>query len=65
MLRLVDDSSETVMTGRVATIMRWLAANVERVTLPQKIQITFDCAGASVSAEVKERERVKDPKRSQ
>jgi hypothetical protein len=44
--------------------MRWLVANAERVTRPQKIQLTFDCAGSSVSAEVKERERV-EPGHSQ
>jgi len=64
MLRLVDDSTEVTVTGRVAMIMRWLVANAERVTRPQKIQLTFDCAGSSVSAEVKERERV-EPGHSQ
>jgi len=47
--------------GRVAKIVRWLIDNQERVSRPERVQLTFDCAGRSVEAELKEREKVGDP----
>ena len=54
------DGKRIEIDGRVATLVRWLVARRGKVTAPDKIQIAFNCAGSSVSAEVKERERV-DP----
>jgi hypothetical protein len=59
-VEVVDGNRTYMFRGRLAAMVRWLAANAKRVSEPQKIQLAFDCAGSSVSAELKEREQV-DP----
>jgi len=55
----VRDGRQTYeLKGRVETMVRWLARNEARITGPAKLQVTFDCAGKTVSAEVKRRERI-------
>ena len=46
--------------GRVERLVRWLEANAERISRPEKVQVTFDCAGSTVHATVKVSESV-DP----
>jgi len=46
------------LEGRLAMMVTWLVRRAERVTAPDNIQVTFNCAGSRVSAEVKERESV-------
>jgi hypothetical protein len=46
--------------GRTGRIVRWLAENVQRVEGPEKVQLTFDCAGRAVSVELKERQRIEE-----
>jgi len=38
----------------------WVLTQAERLVALDRVQVTFDCAGSTVSAEVRERERV-DP----
>lgn len=45
--------------SRVALMVRWLATQAARLSA-SKLSVTFDCAGSSVSAELRERERL-DP----
>jgi len=59
-VQVLDGDRRYELRGRVAGIVRWLAENEGRLTQPGKVQLVFDCAGSSVSAEVRERERV-DP----
>lgn len=40
---------------RLVKIQRWLTSNAERIARPEKVQLTFDCAGGKVVVEVKER----------
>lgn len=58
MVLVQDGQQRYQLTGRVAAMVRWLAARAERLMVPEKIAVTFDCAGSRVSAEVKEREKV-------
>lgn len=44
--------------SRADTIVRWLLENEDEVSRPQKVQITFDCAGRTVAVEVKKRSRI-------
>jgi len=57
-IQMQDGSRDIEVTGRVAVLVRWLAANVGRVTRPDRVQVTFDCAGSTVHATVKESEPV-------
>jgi hypothetical protein len=59
-MNLVIDGKRIEVGERVFTMVRWLILRRERVAAPEKVRIAFDCAGSTVSAEVKERERV-DP----
>jgi hypothetical protein len=59
-MNLVIDGKRIEVDKRVATMVRWLLMRRERVAAPERVRIAFDCAGSTVSAEVKERERV-DP----
>ena len=43
--------------GRLETIIAWLLENQHRLS-SDRLQIVFDCAGRSVSVEIKERYRV-------
>ena len=54
----VDIQIKAKPQGRTASIIHWLVTNVERVERPEKVQLTFDCAGRAVIAELKEREKV-------
>jgi hypothetical protein len=54
----LDIKIETRPWSRTSNIIAWLMANVERIEKPNKVQVTFDCAGRSVVAELKEREKV-------
>jgi hypothetical protein len=42
---------------RVVSMMCWIINRMDRVCKPERLRITFDCAGPSVSAEILERER--------
>jgi len=56
---LVQDGLERVeLDGRLAVLVRWLVKNPQRIQSPQNVQITFNCAAAKVSVEIKEREPV-------
>jgi len=57
-LSVLDGDREYCVRGRIALIVRWLVARAERLMIPDRLAVTFDCAGSSVSAEVKEREAV-------
>ena len=57
-MQVRDGSREYEVNGRVETMVRWLVKNEGRVNRPSKVQVTFDCAGKQVSAEVKRRERI-------
>jgi len=57
-VQVQDGRRKYELTGRVETMVRWLARNEARITGASKLQVTFDCAGKTVSAEVRERERV-------
>lgn len=57
-IQMQDGSRDVELNGRVAVMVRWLAANAQRITRPDKVQVVFDCAGTTVSAAVTERERV-------
>ena len=57
-MQVLDGDRRYELRGRVAGIVRWLAENEGRLTQPRRVQVTFDCAGSSVSAEVKQREQV-------
>ncbi len=41
--------------GRIAKIIRWLVENRDNIENQAKMTITFDCAGESVTPEVKVR----------
>ncbi len=41
--------------ARLVKIAQWLQGNAERIARPEKVQLTFDCAGSKVIVEVKER----------
>lgn len=55
-----NDGRRYELRGRVAQMVHWLSTRADRLMESPKISITFDCAGQTVSAEIKERERV-DP----
>jgi len=55
---VLDGEQRIELSSRVAAMVRWLAEQTERVSVPDKIAVTFDCAGSKVSAEVREREPV-------
>ena len=46
------------LSARTLAIVRWLIANEALVTEPTKVQVSFDCAGAAMSVEIKRREKV-------
>jgi len=46
------------LSARTLAIVRWLIANEALVTEPAKVQVTFDCAGGTMSVEIKRREKV-------
>ncbi len=48
------------VSDRVMAMIQWLLLRHDRVTQAERLQLTFDCAGGRVSAEVKERETL-DP----
>lgn len=52
-----DDLSVNV-SERVIKMIRWLLLRHDRIAVSDRLQITFDCAGSTVSAEVRERELV-------
>ncbi len=41
--------------GRVARLIGFLAEQAERINGPEKLQVTFNCAGNSFNVELKER----------
>ena len=57
-MQVQDGRRSYELRGRVEALVRWVVQNEERITRPTKVQVTFDCAGKTVSAEVRERERV-------
>jgi len=57
-MHVQDGRQAYELRGRVEALVRWLVRNEERITQPAKVQVTFDCAGGQVSAEVKQREQV-------
>lgn len=42
----------------MAMIVRWLLQAGVQVVMPEKVQVTFDCAGSNVSVEVRQREQL-------
>ena len=59
MLTILDgDKQGITVDGRIAAIVRWLISRRHKVEAPNRVQLTFDCAGQSVSAETREREQV-------
>ena len=58
-MQVRDGSREYEVNGRVETMVRWLVKNEPRISRPSKVQVTFDCAGQQVSAEVKQREQIR------
>jgi len=46
------------LEGRAETIVRWIVGRLAEIEEPEKVGLTFDCAGSAVSVEVKKRERV-------
>jgi hypothetical protein len=57
-VKVVDNGREYNPTGRVELLVRWLCQQMARVSGPEKVQVTFDCAGQRASVEVKERSSV-------
>lgn len=55
---LTEQQSPVDGNGRLARMVRWLIDNRDRVDRPNKVQVTFDCAGRSVVVELKEREKI-------
>jgi len=43
---------------RVARMVAWLMSNADQVCAPKKVQVSFDCAGSSILAEVRRQEDV-------
>lgn len=58
-MELILDGSRYMVQGRVAIIIMWLLHRLDRISVPDKVQIVFDCAGPDlITVEIKERERV-------
>ena len=59
MVQVHDGARSYEINGRVETMVRWLVRNEPRINRLPKVQVTFDCAGQQVSAEVKQREQIR------
>jgi hypothetical protein len=57
MIEVLDNDETIRVGGRAARLIHFLARQAERINKPEKMQITFDCAGNSFSVELKERMR--------
>ena len=57
-MHVQDGRQAYELRGRVEALVRWLVRNEERITQPAKVQVTFDCAGPVVNAQLSEREQV-------
>ena len=49
----LDPEHHRTVGGRVAQIIRWLVEHEVEIERPQKMTLTFDCCGESVTPEVK------------
>ena len=57
MIVQVDGRSWSV-SGRVAKIVLWLLQKADRIERMERVRITFNCSGGTVSTELSEAERV-------
>lgn len=58
-IRVLDGQSKEYQVGlRVWKMIRYLLECRHDITRPKKVAITFDCAGESVSVEIKERQKL-------
>ena len=56
---VVDGQNHNVTDKRAVKIVLWLIHRLDEIT-SERFQLTFDCAGNDVRAEIKTRERI-DP----
>ena len=57
MIVQVDGRSWSV-SGRVARIVMWLLQKADRIERMERVRITFNCSGKTISTELNEAERV-------
>jgi len=52
------DGRSWAVSGRVAKILLWLLSKADRIERMERVRITFNCSGGTVSTELSEAERV-------
>jgi len=58
MLTIERDGQKVCVNGRIEQLIRSLLSKMEIITRNDKVHVGFDCAGPSVSVEIKVREVV-------